>query len=83
MKNRRKNETTEFTERYSVFSKEFPLKEITEKINILCPRSSFHVTKKFNEAQALVYLPALNKRVGLLVNFNVVQLKDGIKRLII
>lgn len=35
------------------------------------------------EAQLLTYLKALNKRVGLLVNFNVEKVKDGIKRLII
>jgi GxxExxY protein len=35
------------------------------------------------EAQLLTYLKAMNKRVGLLINFNVEMLKDGIKRLII
>jgi len=35
------------------------------------------------EAQVLTYLRALDKRVGLLINFNVVWLKDGIKRLIL
>ena len=35
------------------------------------------------EAQVLNYLRALDKRVGLLINFNVVRLKDGIKRLIL
>jgi GxxExxY protein len=35
------------------------------------------------EAQVLTYLRALDKRVGLLINFNVVRLKDGIKRLIL
>lgn len=35
------------------------------------------------EAQLLTYLRAMNKRVGLLMNFNVEKLKDGIKRLII
>jgi len=34
------------------------------------------------EAQLLTYLRALEKRVGLLINFNVVRLKEGIKRLI-
>ena len=35
------------------------------------------------EAQLLTYLKAMNRRVGLLINFNVESLKDGIKRLII
>jgi len=38
---------------------------------------------KIYEAQLLTYLRAINKRVGLLINFNVLRLKDGIKRLII
>ena len=38
---------------------------------------------KIYEAQLLTYLKALDKRVGLLINFNVERLKDGIKRLII
>src|SRR6266508_2821568 len=37
---------------------------------------------KIFEAQILTYLRATNKRVGLLINFNVERLKDGIKRLI-
>ena len=35
------------------------------------------------EAQVLTYLKAMDKRVGLLINFNVERLKDGVKRLII
>ena len=35
------------------------------------------------KAQLLTYLRAMDKRVGLLLNFNVEKLKDGIKRLII
>jgi GxxExxY protein len=38
---------------------------------------------KIFEAQILTYLKATNKRVGLLINFNVERLKDGIKRLIL
>ena len=38
---------------------------------------------KIYEAQVLTYLKALKKRVGLLLNFNVESLKEGIKRLII
>ncbi|MBI5966726.1 MAG: hypothetical protein HY882_02555 [Deltaproteobacteria bacterium] len=38
---------------------------------------------KIYEAQVLTYARALDKRVGLLINFNVVQLREGTKRLII
>ena len=37
---------------------------------------------KIYEAQLLTYLRAMGKRVGLLINFNVERLRDGIKRLI-
>lgn len=56
--------------------KEFPLREVTEKI-ISCAMNRIY------EAQLLTYLKALNKRIGLLINFNEVKLKDGIKRMII
>ena len=35
-----------------------------------------------DEAQLLSHLRLLNLRVGLLINFNVVVLKDGIKRMV-
>lgn len=38
---------------------------------------------KVYEAQLLTYLKAMNRRVGLLINFNEGKLKDGIKRMII
>ena len=38
---------------------------------------------KIYEAQLLTYLRATNKRIGLLINFNVDLLKKGIKSLII
>jgi GxxExxY protein len=38
---------------------------------------------KIFEAQLLTYLRATNKQVGLLINFNVKRLKDGIKRMIL
>ena len=38
---------------------------------------------KIFQAQILTYLRAMDKRIGLLINFNVERLKDGIKRLIL
>lgn len=38
---------------------------------------------RIHEAQLLTYLKVMDKRIGLLINFNVERLKDGIKRLII
>lgn len=38
---------------------------------------------RIHEAQVLTYLKVLGKRVGLLINFNVEHLWDGIKRLIV
>ena len=35
-----------------------------------------------HEAQLLSYLKLSGKRVGLLINFNVMRLKDGIKRMV-
>jgi len=36
-----------------------------------------------HEAQLLTYLKLSNKRLGLLINFNVPKLKDGLKRLVL
>ena len=35
-----------------------------------------------HEAQLLTYLKLSRKKVGLLLNFNVVQMKDGIRRMV-
>ena len=35
-----------------------------------------------HDAQLLSYLRLADRRVGLLINFNVLHLKDGIKRLV-
>ncbi|MDZ4383148.1 MAG: GxxExxY protein, partial [Thermodesulfovibrionia bacterium] len=37
------------------------------------------VMNRIYEAQLLTYLKATGKRVGLLINFNVERLKDGVK----
>jgi len=55
--------------------KEFPLKDITvsHRLRIISSAIEAHLT----------FLRAANKRIGLLINFNVELLKKGIKRLII
>lgn len=35
-----------------------------------------------HQAQLLSYLKLSNKRIGLLINFNVVHLRDGVKRMV-
>ncbi len=37
---------------------------------------------QLHKAQLLSYLKLADKRVGLLINFNVIHLRDGIKRLV-
>jgi GxxExxY protein len=39
-------------------------------------------TLEIHKAQLLSYLKLADKRVGLLINFNVVHLRDGIRRLV-
>jgi GxxExxY protein len=36
-----------------------------------------------HEAQVITYLKLLNKRLGILINFNVKLIKDGIKRVVL
>ena len=42
---------------------------------------SCDVLQPIHEAQLLTYLKLTNKKIGLLINFNVAVLKDGIKRM--
>ena len=39
--------------------------------------------KPIHEAQLITYLKLAGKRTGLLINFNVLQLRDGIRRFVI
>jgi GxxExxY protein len=43
---------------------------------------SVEQTLPVHTAQLLTYLKAANKQVGLLINFNVLVLKDGLKRIV-
>jgi len=50
---------------------------------VIVELKALEALNKIYEAQLLTYLKAMDKRVGLLINFNVERLKAGIKRLII
>ena len=50
---------------------------------VIVEQKAVEVHHSMYRAQLLTYLRAMDKRVGLLLNFNVEKLKDGIKRLII
>jgi GxxExxY protein len=39
--------------------------------------------KPIHEAQLITYLKLSGKRTGLLINFNVLQLRDGIRRFVV
>ena len=52
---------------------------VEEKI-VLELKSVGHITP-LHEAQLLTYLRLSGKKVGLLMNFNTVLMKDGIKRM--
>jgi len=47
---------------------------------IVVELKSFDAFAPVHEAQILTYLKLANKKVGLLINFNVTVLKEGIKR---
>jgi len=50
---------------------------------VIVELKAVEAVNKIYEAQLLTYLRATNKRIGLLINFNVDLLKKGINRLII
>jgi len=54
---------------------------VIENIVILECKAIKEITK-INEAQLLNYLKISNLNVGLLINFNVLMLKNGIKRMV-
>ena len=47
---------------------------------VLVALKTVETLKGIHEAQMITYLRALNKRVGLLINFNVERFSEGIKR---
>jgi GxxExxY protein len=48
---------------------------------VLVELKTVETLQEIHETQLLTYLRALNKKVGLLINFNVVRFPEGIKRL--
>jgi len=42
----------------------------------------YHASPRIHEAQLLSYMKSTGLKVGLLINFNVKQLKSGIKRMV-
>ena len=55
------------------------INQITEKV--IDTTIEIHILP-IHEAQLLTYLKMMNKKVGLLINFNVSVLKNGIKRMV-
>jgi GxxExxY protein len=49
---------------------------------IIVEIKSSEIANPVHSAQLLTYLRLTNKRLGLLLNFNVIHLRDGIKRII-
>lgn len=76
--------------------KEKPLPLVYEKVKLECGyRADFLIENKviievksvevlndIHLAQTLTYLKLIHRRIGLLINFNVLQLKKGIRRVI-
>ena len=57
--------------------------EIALRIIRTCKRMGIETVVVYSQADKdAVYLKLADKRVGLLINFNVVHLRDGIKRLV-
>ncbi len=87
----------EFSLRHLLFEKEKPIPVVYKGMQLDCGyRADFLVAGKVivelkavdclepvHEAQLLTYLKLTNCRIGLLVNFNVRVLKQGIKRRVI
>ena len=59
--------------------KEFKVDVLVEE-EIVLELKSVDVVLPIHEEQLLTYLKLADKRLGLLINFNVVLLKDGIRR---
>lgn len=57
--------------------------DIIVEDRIICEIKAVEILNTLHEAQLLTYLKLSNKRLGFLINFNTVLIKNGIKRLIL
>ena len=57
--------------------------DILVEDNIVVELKSVEKIIPIHEAQVLTYMKLSNKKIGLLINFNVKLLKDGIKRFVL
>jgi len=62
-----------------ILDKEFVIDLLVED-EIVLELKSVEVILPVHEAQLVTYLKLANKKLGLLINFNVALLKDGIRR---
>jgi GxxExxY protein len=53
------------------------------KNELIVELKSVDEIKRIHEAQLLTYMKLAEVKIGLLMNFNVTTLKDGIKRLVL
>ena len=51
--------------------------------NLIVELKSVDEIKRIHEAQLLTYMKLAEVKIGLLMNFNVTTLKDGIKRFVL
>ena len=64
-----------------LLSKEFKIDLLVEQ-SVIVELKSVQVLLPVFDAQIISYLKLVNKKVGLLINFNVPLLKDGFKRFV-
>ena len=50
---------------------------------VICEQKAVELMHPIFEAQLLTHLKLSKKRLGFLINFNVIRIKDGIKRMIL
>ena len=57
--------------------------DLLVEASVIVELKSVHEITPLHEAQLLTYLRLSGKRVGLLMNFNAVLIKDGIRRMVL